>query len=123
MRGTTMNTNRTRFEHLDEPWIAKYRAALCATPVPQSRFAKICASLRDARNTLLSQLQRILKDWSKTQRQKSSAANQPAVISSSRSARHSVKRIEVSDKNGFKRTAAKRKRPRPLLPTQKYRAG
>jgi len=118
-----MNTNRTRFELLDEAWIAKYRAALSATPVPQSRFTKICASLTDARNALVSQLERILRDWSKTKRHKSSAANQPAVISGSRRARHSVKRVELGDKNGFKKTAAKRKRPRPLLPTQKYRAG
>jgi len=118
-----MNTNRTRFELLDEAWIAKYRAALNATPVPQSHFMKICASLRDVRNTLVSQLERILRDWSQTKRQKSSAANQPAVISSSRSARHSVKRVELGNKNGFGKTTAKRKRPRPLLPTRKYRAG
>jgi hypothetical protein len=117
-----MNTNRTRFELLDEAWIAKYRAALSAAPVPQSRFTKIRASLTDARNALVSQLERILRDWSKTKRQKSSAANQPAVISASRIARRSVKRVELGNKNGFK-TAAKPKRPRPLLPTQKYRAG
>jgi hypothetical protein len=119
-----MKTNRTRSEHLDEAWIAKYRAALNAPPVHQSRFTKTWVSLTSTRNTLFSQLERILSSWTKTKNQRlPAAANEPAAISESQTARCSVERVELSDKNGFKKTAAKPKRARTLLSTQKYRAG
>jgi hypothetical protein len=118
-----MKTNRTRFENLDEAWIAKYRAALDTTPVQQSRFTKTWASLTSTRNTLVSQLERILSGWTKRKKQRLPAANEPAVISESRTAKRSVERADPSDKNGFKKMAAKPKRARTLLPTQKYRVG
>jgi hypothetical protein len=121
-----METNQNRFEQLDEAWIAKYRAALNNTAVQQSRFTMICASLTDARKTVVSQIKqikRIVSGWPKTKAQKLLAPKEPVMVPESRTVRCAVKRVELSDKNGFKEAAAKPKRARPLRPTQKYRAG
>jgi hypothetical protein len=118
-----METNRNRFEQLDEAWITKYRAALNHTAVRQSRFTTICASLTDARKTVVSQITRIVSGWTKTKAQNLLAAKEPVVVSESRTAKRAVKRVELSDKNGFKEAPEKPRRTRPLRPTQKYRAG
>jgi len=118
-----METNQNRFEQLDEAWIAKYRAALNNTAVQQSLFTTIFASLTDARKTVVSQIERIVSSWTKARSQKLIAPKEPAMVSESRTARRAVKRVELSDKNGFKEAAATPKRARPLRPTQKYRAG
>ena len=118
-----METNRNRFEQLDEAWIAKYRAALNNTAVQQSRFTMICTSLTDARKTVVSQITRIVSGWTRTKAQKLLAPKEPVIVSESRTARRAVKRVEVSNKNGFKEAAAKPKRVQPLRPTQKYRTG
>jgi len=121
--GAAMETNRNRFEQLDEAWIAKYRAALNNTAVQQSRFTMICTSLTDARKTVVSQITRIVSGWTRTKAQKLLAPKEPVIVSESRTARRAVKRVEVSNKNGFKEAAAKPKRVQPLRPTQKYRTG
>lgn len=118
-----METKRNRFEQLDEAWIAKYRAAINKTGVQQSRFTMICASLTDVRKAVVSQIERIVSGWTKTNAQTSLTSKEIAMVSESQIPKRAMKQIERSDKNRTEEAAAKRKRVRPLRPTQKYRAG
>jgi hypothetical protein len=48
-----MNSQRTPAGITDEEWIAKYRAALNAVPVQQSRWTKLRAAFEQARSILV----------------------------------------------------------------------
>ncbi len=117
-----MQTNQTRFENLDEVWIAKYRAAM-NTPVPQSRFKSMCALLASARRNLVWQIEGIVGAWKGAMKAKLLSANDAVVISKAGIPALAVKRAEVRAENRFQEAVAKPKRPRPLRASHKYRAG
>jgi len=74
-----METHRALARQVEEEWIAKYRAALDAAPVLQSRIVKLRAALDRAYNLFVSSLGTILNNLTRKQPLRPAAALAPAV--------------------------------------------
>jgi hypothetical protein len=55
-----MATDRTHFNHAEEAWIEKYRAALKEIPVQPSRSTKVRDALNRAHSSTISHISRVL---------------------------------------------------------------
>jgi hypothetical protein len=98
--------DRTHWENAEESWIAKYRAALKDAPVEQSRFMRVCVALTSARDTVISQVGRILTRWTQAKRKGPASSSNPAPISEPRNSTREMNRAESSGKPPSKKTTA-----------------
>lgn len=74
-----MDVHHEQATGIEEEWIAKYRAALQAAPIENSRFAKFRATLARACCIVVASAGRIVDTLSPTQVLRPSATRQPGV--------------------------------------------
>ena len=79
-----MNTSRTPARDVEEEWIVKYRAALNAAPIAQSRATRLFATLTHACSVLHSLTVRAVDAWLRWQSSAMNPSLQPKLISSQR---------------------------------------
>jgi hypothetical protein len=102
-----MNNQQSKVKDAPEDWIVKYRAAVAAEPMPQTRTSRLLAVLDDTYRTIVSTVARFVDDWIRAQTipvnaPVQSASVPDAVLSSTLQKRRNTLRAEtrVSKKAG-----------------------
>jgi hypothetical protein len=96
-----MEIDRTRLD-AEEAWVAKYRAALKAPPIHQSRLMKVRVALESAHNILVSHIEGILERI-QTRRRRPAPSSERVLIPEPQTLTRKMNRAEWSGKQPSKK--------------------